>query len=465
MPVISKEDLAFLSLSAASRAIANGSVSSAHLVEQALRRIARYDGAIRSFIEVRGEAAAEAEEADRLIRDGRRMGPLHGIPVAVKDLFETRGRSATFGAPHFSGRAGTDAAVIRRLGDAGAIIIGYNNLDEFAFGSFNANEHYGQAANPWDMVRTPGGSSGGSAAAVAAGFACAAIGTDTGVSIRQPAAYCNLVGLKPTFGLVDATGAEPFSTSLDHIGPITRTVEDSALMLSIMMGSNHGMSADGAVVSNEIDQHTRNLKGVRVGVPSDYFLDRSDPVIEALFRAAVGVLQTSEAEIGSFHFAHWEELNAVAAIICRAEAAAFHRRAFKERPSTFGSSMRDFLTDAMKIEARDYAEALERKARLTTLYEETVGEFDVIATPTSPQLPAPIAEGPALHQALRWRCTGPFATVGVPAVSIPCGFSADGLPVGLQLVGRRWRDIDLLGIAAVYEANTTWHLRTPPYPA
>ena len=229
---------AALGLSEAAARVRTGLVSPEALVDEALARIQRHDGAIKAFIRVFAETARrQAAEMAREVRDGALRGPLHGVPIAVKDLFATAEGATTFGSPHFVKPLDcAEATAVARLRASGAIILGKTNLDEFAFGSTNANPHFGQTRNPWNLAYHPGGSSGGSAAAVAAGFSCAALGTDTGVSIRQPAACCGIVGLKPTLGLASRRGATPLSSSLDHVGPMTRSVADAALMLTVIAG-------------------------------------------------------------------------------------------------------------------------------------------------------------------------------------------------------------------------------------
>ncbi|MBJ3778091.1 amidase [Acuticoccus mangrovi] len=450
-------DAPFLSLTAARAALEAGALDPERLVEECLARIEAYEPAINAFIAVRAEGARrDARRAARERRSGDPVGALHGLPIAIKDLFTTRERATTFGSPHFiKGPAGADAAVVERLEAAGAIIIGYTNLDEFAFGSFNANPHFGQVHNPWALDRHAGGSSGGSAAAVAAGFALAAIGTDTGVSIRQPAAVTGLVGLKPTFGLVSRYGAMPLSETLDHVGPMTRTVGDAALLLSVLGGLDARDPASRAPAGWQAGFAPRSsLDGVRVGVPRHFFFDGCEAEVRAAFDAAIEVLGALGARVDPIELAGMEALNGAQSVIAQAEAAAFHAEAHAARPETFGPSVRDFIARGGRHGPAEIARAHADIERITAELAPVFASVDVIATPTTPHRASPIADGPEPGDALRWRYTGPFTALGWPAVSVPCGVSSDGLPVGIQLVGERFADMALLSVAAAYEAAT-----------
>ena len=458
-------ELAFASIAELAPRLAAGELSPVEVTEAVLTRIEQENGRLNAYITVMTDSARHAARAaEAAIMAGHYLGPLHGIPVAVKDLFATRGVRTTFGSPLFAEWIpDDDAAAVERLKRAGAVILGKTNLHELAFGTTSANPHYGAVRNPWDTRCHPGGSSGGSAAAVAAGLAHGALGSDTGASIRQPAACCGIVGLKPTYGLVSKYGALPLSWSMDHVGPMTRTVTDAALMLQALAGYD---ARDASSVRRPIPDYAAGLrdelKGFRVGVARDYFFADCDPEVVAAVEAAFHVLHDLGAEVRDLVLPDMPAARAAGTVILFTEAAAYHAAALRQRPQAFSEEVRALLEMGQFYTGVQYVQAQRLRRRLTTETLQALRSVDVIVMPTSPLPATPITPDPPGHAALRPRNTLPFDLISLPAISVPCGFTGSGLPVGLQIVGKAFDEARVLQVAYAYEQATPWHQQRPP---
>ena len=456
-------DLAYASITELAPRLAAGEISPVDLVEVALARIEQYDD-LNAFITVTGDAARKnARSAELEIRRGAYRGPLHGIPIAVKDLFATHGERTTFGSPLFSQWVPDyDATVVTRLRQAGAIIVGKTNLDELAFGSTTSNRHFGATRNPWNRSYHAGGSSGGSAVAVASGQAVGALGSDTGVSIRQPAASCGIVGLKPTFGLVSKFGALPLSWSLDHVGPMARTVGDTATMLQVLAGfDERDPSSARSDPQDYVSSLDGDVRGSRIGVARPFFFDDCDAEVVAAVEAALRVFDDMGAVVEEIALPDMDAAIASASVMTGAEAAAYHAGNLRERPDAYGPEVKAWLETGVLYSAVDYLQAQRLRHRLIRETNRLLAGFDAIVMPTSPVPPTPLDDEPPGHGMLRWRNTGPFIILSLPAISIPCGFTSGGLPIGLQIVGHMFNEAGLLRLARAFERATTWHTRRP----
>ncbi len=458
-------DLAFASIAELAPRLAGKELSPIELTEAMLARIAQHDQHLNTYITVTEEQALDAARAaERAIMSGDYIGPLHGIPIAIKDLFATRDVRTTFGSRLFADWVPDyDAAAVERLRRAGAIMLGKTNMHELAYGTTSANTHYGPVHNPWNLACHPGGSSGGSAAAVAAGLAFAALGSDTGASIRQPAACCGIVGLKPTFGRVSKFGALPLAWSMDHVGPMTRTVRDAALMLQILAGYD---PRDPGCVRRSVPDYSaalrKDIRGVSVGIARELFFEDCDPQIGAAVEGAARVLGDLGATVQDIELPDMRAAVCAGALIIAAEGAAYHAEDLRERPQDFGDEVRASFELGSFYSAVQYVQAQRLRRYLTAETERALASFDVIIMPTSPVLPTVIGENPPGHVALRSRNTLPFDFISLPAVSVPCGYTSDGLPVGLQIVGKAFDESGVLRLAHAYEHATSWHTKHPP---
>ncbi len=464
---MSGAELTQLSLARAGEMIRRRELSPLELTEACLERIDRVDAALNAFITVtRKEALEEARRAAQEIARGRYRGPLHGVPVALKDMFATKGVRTTAGSRIMADRVpGEDAEATARLRAAGAVVLGKLNLHEFAFGATGVNPHYGPARNPWDTSRIAGGSSSGSAVAVASGECFAALGTDTGGSVRIPAALCGIVGFKPTYGRVSRWGVVPLSSSLDHVGPLTRTVEDAAIVLAAIAGRD---PKDDSSLDEPVPDYRRELRrdrgldGTRVGLPRRPFFEDADGEVLAAVQEALRVLAELGAEVEEVSLPHISEMPAAARDIMLPEAFAYHQAWLEERPQDYGDDVRQRLEMGRASSAASYEQAQRLRERI--VQEWRTGLFrkiDILATPTT-AIPAPPIEASDLRTTMALvRLTNPFNVAGLPAVSVPCGFTRAGLPVGLQLVGRWFEEGAVLRVARAYEQATRWHRRLP----
>jgi aspartyl-tRNA(Asn)/glutamyl-tRNA(Gln) amidotransferase subunit A len=457
-------DVALLPLHAASALIHSRRASSVDLVRACLDRVARHDRDLGAFITLTSDSALdEARRADSDLANGVDRGPLHGIPVALKDLYDTAGVRTTGGSRIFADRVPEhDGAVVERLRAAGAVFLGKLNLHEWALGVTNQNPHFGPACNPWDTTRIPGGSSGGSAIAVASGFCYASPGSDTGGSIRIPAALCGVTGLKPTYGRVSLRGVIPLAWTLDHAGPLARTVLDLALALGAIAGHDPLDPVSAEVATEDwaaaIDD---GAQGVRVLVPTNYFFDEIDAEVDAAVRAAARVFTTLGASVTEAELPRTELLVAQRAILLT-DAAAYHREHLRERAADIGVDVLTRLRAGQTFTGMDYARARRDRDELRREWLGVFGSYDVILSPTT-LIPAPPRDGQdAVAAAQRLTAnTLPFNLTGLPAISLPCGFTQAGLPIGLQLAAGPWRERLLLRVARAYESATEWHERLP----
>lgn len=463
-------------------------LSSVELTEAYLERIAAVDDRVRSFVTVtRNTALEQATDADRRIASGE-AGPLLGVPMALKDLLSTAGIVTTCGSRILQGyHPPYDATVYARLRDVGAVLLGKLNMDEFAMGSSTENSALGITANPWDLATVPGGSSGGSAAAVAAGEAAFTLGSDTGGSVRQPASLCGVVGLKPTYGRVSRFGLIAFASSLDQIGPLTRTVEDAALVLSVIAGQDPLDSTSAPVdVPGYLALLGEDLRGLRIGVPAEYFVEGTEPGVEAAVREGIAQLERLGAELVDVSLPSTGYALSTYYIIAPAEVSSNLSRYdgvkygyrstdgedlietyLSTRDQGFGAEVKRRIMVGTYALSSGYYDAYYLKAqKVRTLikaeFDAAFERCDVIASPTSPSVAFKIGSRTAdpLAMYLSDVFTIPASMAGIPAVSVPCGFS-DGLPVGMQLIGRAFDEATILRAAHAYERSTEWHTRRP----
>ncbi len=448
-----------------SRQLRDRSISPVELTRDCLTRIDKLNPKLNAFITVLADSAlADARQAEQDIQRGKYRGPLHGIPVGLKDIIDTAGTRTTAASALFKDRIPTeDAEVVRRLRAAGAIILGKQNLHEFAYGGSSMISFFGEIHNPWDVSRITGGSSGGSAASVAAGLGFAAVGTDTAGSIRLPAAYCGVVGLKPTYGRVSARGVIPLAWSYDHVGPIANSVYDAAAMLQVLAGYDAG---DPASVDTPVPDFTAALSQfpdrLRIGVPRAFFFDDLHPEVAATIEKAIQIFRDLHAEI------HEVKLEvSTDRTLSSAESYAYHEEFVARSPELYQPATLARIQAGAKTSA---AAALRARRDLDAArhsIRKVFDEGDVLLTPSVPIPPLAIADLKAHPENMRpaellmLRNTRPFNVWGIPTISIPCGFTSDNLPIGLQLAAAPWREELLLQVAHAYEQATDWHTRTP----
>lgn len=434
------EDLAFLPIAELGRRYREGTASPVAVTQLLLDRIAEHDPVLNSFITVLAdESLAAAEAASRELKAGHDRGPLHGVPIAIKDLIEMAGAPTTFASRAGSPRPGAaDAPLLRNLKEAGAVIIGKTNLLEYAYGAVHPD--FGQTNNPWDPKRTSGGSSGGSAAAVGAGLSFAAVGTDTGGSIRIPAAYCGVAGLKPTYGLVDLSGVMALSPSLDHAGPLARNCADAALLLDGMTGMPEVLPA--------IDFHN-----LRIGLPHHPGAERfMEAPIQALFDRAIALLREAGANVRPIEIAELDRANDAVVKIIEPEASLIHRDLLRDEAHNFSAITRSQIEAGFTLPAIDYLDALALQERLRANFQKVFESVDVLLSPPVPWV-AP-AEDPPIggeNGAGEMMFSGVHNLVGLPALSLPSGLTAEGLPGGVQVVTRWNADHQALAIGAAIE--------------
>jgi len=466
----------------------NKEVSSLEATESVLSRIAAVEPRVRAYLKVTAdEARAAAKEADAALArgDGR---PLLGVPVGVKDIILTSGVETTAASKILKGFIPTyDATVVQKLKAAGAVIIGKLNLDEFAMGSSTENSAYQVTHNPWDLERIPGGSSGGSAAAVAAGLCAGALGTDTGGSIRQPASCCGVVGIKPTYGRVSRYGVIAFASSLDQVGPIARDVRDAAIMLGVIAGHD---PQDSTSVPQDVPDYTaaigREVKGMKIGMPREYFAAGLDPEVEAAVKTALTKLEDMGCVVEEVSLPHAEYCVAAYYIIAPAEASSnlarydgvrYGLRApdggligtyKKTRDQGFGPEVkRRILIGTYTLSAGYYDAYYLKACRVRTLikqdYDRAFEKFDALVAPAMPMPPFKLGEksddpmAMYLSDILTLSCN----LAGLPGMSIPCGFTASGLPIGMQIFAKHFHEESIFTLAHAYERETEWHKRRP----
>ncbi len=489
-PASTGANLAYLPLVEVARRLAAGTLSPVDLVEAAIARAEALNPRLNAFIAIEADGArAAARESAARLRAGRPRGPLEGVPLAVKDVFWRAGRPMTAGARRpVVEVASEDATAVARLEAAGAVLLGPLGLHEFAYGITSANPHHGLVRNPWALDHHPGGSSGGSAAALSAGLVYGALGTDTGGSIRIPAALCGVVGLKPTYGRVSRHGVYPLAWSLDHVGPMARTVADAALLLGVIAGPDpRDPTASRRPVPDYqaalVPAGPAALKGLRVGVPGGFFFDRAEPEVARLARGAIERLEQLGAAVRAVSLPHAEAAVPAGLLVLLAEAASVHAARLAIDAASYGADVRARLEQGRLVLAVDYLAAQRTRALVRQEMVDALREVDCLVTPTTPVPAGPIDEAAAgpgdIHRRAMTHFTRPFNLTGLPALSLPCGFvraaAADGsgsdvylsagagayLPVGLQLVGRPFDEATLLTLAAPLEAELGLAARRP----
>ncbi|HEY2991913.1 MAG TPA: amidase [Methylomirabilota bacterium] len=466
-------DLFWASMTELARLVATKAVSPVELVRVHLDRIAAHDAALRSYITIcADEALAAAREAEAALMAGRPLGPLHGVPYALKDLYDTAGIKTTGGSKILGDRVpNADATAGRRLAEAGAILLGKLNMVEFAYGPEGFNPHYGDARNPWDRAthRLTGGSSSGSGAAVAAGLAPGALGSDTGGSIRIPASLCGITGLKPTYGRVSRSGVLPLAWSMDHVGPMTRTAADAALMLTAMAGYDPADSSTSVLpVPDYRAALTGDVKGLRVGLLRGFFLDGATPEVRSAVEAAGRTLAAAGAVVDEVSLTQMMNTAPAAFAIVGSEALAYHADTLRARAGDYDREVARRLKMAAFITGRHYVRAQQVRGLIRADVDTALARRDVLLAPSTP-MPAPavderqvtLGDGPSLVRPALIRFTQPFNLSGHPACSVPCGFSGGGLPIGMQIVGRPFDEATVLRAADAFQRLTDFHARHP----
>lgn len=458
------EDLSSLTLTAASLRMRAGSVTPTRLVEACLSRIQIYNPKLNAFITVLAEQArAQARQLEAEQKAGKLRSPLHGIPIALKDNIDTAGIRTTAASAVFDDRVPKeDAFVTQRLKTAGAIIVGKTNLHEFAMGGTSATSYFGPVRNPWALDRTTGGSSGGSAAAVITDLCFGALGTDTGGSIRTPASYCGVVGLKPTYGLVSIAGIIPLTLSLDHCGPLARSVEDAALLLNELAGYNKlDIASVMHAKEDYVEQMTHPVAGLRLGIPRAPFFDWLDPDIAKVVEDAIAILSKLTKST------HDVTLPSVSDIVLLAETYAYHEEYFLKTPNRYMLPTRHSLQTASSAKVGEYVRSRWKLELLRRTIDDSFSDFDLVVLPTRRHTPRTVEaaikredddkpKNPELEN------TGAFDYYGIPAISIPCGFTSDNLPIGLMIAGPHFSEGKVLALARAYQQATNWHTRQPP---
>jgi aspartyl-tRNA(Asn)/glutamyl-tRNA(Gln) amidotransferase subunit A len=457
-----------LSLTEASRALRDGTLTSTELVKACLEKIGALNPKLNAYITVlKDQSLAQAARLDAELKKGHTRGPLHGIPVALKDNIDTAGIRTTAGSAVYDDRVPAEnATVVTRLLNAGAILIGKTNLHEFAFGGTSATSYFGPVRNPWNLQYTSGGSSGGSAAALAGGLCLGALGTDTGGSIRTPASYCGVVGFKPTYGLVPIRGIIPLAPSLDHCGPMARTIEDTALLLKVIAGyDEQDLTSVQHPPSDYLAELQQSVTGFRIGIPRAPFFDLLDPDIAQAVDEALRVLSKLSKSQADMSLPPTNDLDTDA--IINAEELAFHEETFKRTPGSYMLQEQHILKGAQSTTAAEYVRSRFKLTELRRTVDNAFQNFDVVVLPTRRHAPRIIESALKREEGEKPSNpendnTPPFDAYGIPALSLPCGLSSSGIPIGLMLAGPRFSEGKVLALARAYQNATDWHRRTPP---
>jgi aspartyl-tRNA(Asn)/glutamyl-tRNA(Gln) amidotransferase subunit A len=463
-----------LTLEDVSQLLRRKKISPIELTRECLERIERYNEKLNAFISITADSAlAEAQAAETEIQRGNWRGPLHGVPIALKDNVDTAGVRTTAASALFKDRVPTeDATVVQRLKAAGAVFLGKQNLHEFAYGGSSVVSYFGPVRNPWEPAYSSGGSSGGSAVAAAARLCYAAIGTDTGGSIRQPASYCGIVGLKPSYGLVSTFGVTPLSWSLDHVGPITRTVKDAAFVLQAIAGLDE---RDTASIDTRVPDYTATIadptNALRLGIPRDYFYEELDPEIAAAIETALSVfknLSASQRDIPPLAtdatYSSWTKPYSA---VFTAEAYSYHKDYIGEHPELYQAATLKRLRAGTEVSAAKYIHSRREIEHIRRSILNVFENVDAMITPTVRIPPFTIGELQADIDTVRTKelamlhNTRPLNLTGLPTISVPCGFTSNGLPIGLQITGRPGDETTILRLAYAFEQATGWHKRDP----
>lgn len=465
-----REALCDLPLLVIAECIRTRQISPVEVTDAVLERIAALNGALNAIITLLAEEARrEARQAEHEILAGTYRGPLHGVPITVKDLFATAGIRTTAGSRVLADNVpDDDATVVERLRAAGAVLAGKTNMLEFAYAAVHAD--YGPSPNPWDLSRSSSGSSSGSAVAVAAGMGYGSIGSDTGGSIRLPAAWCGIVGLKPTYGRVSRHGGIPVSWSADHFGPMTRTVGDCAALLGAIAGHDPRDPTSGRMpIPDYLAGSERGIAGMRIGVAGAYLRQNVAPAVQAITERALATLEDLGATLVEVDLPPPDGAVAALLAILMPEATAWHLPWLRSRPEDYSPAVRERLELGAVTPAVSYIQAQQARRQITDAFLAAMEQVDLLVTPTGPTAATPLegdlvtgdeADPEVLAALITF--TGPFNLTGLPAISVPCGFADSGLPVGMQLVARPWSEQTLLTAARAYERATAWHTRRPP---
>jgi aspartyl-tRNA(Asn)/glutamyl-tRNA(Gln) amidotransferase subunit A len=466
------DELCFLSIAQLAEQIYKRELSAVEVAQAYLNRIQALDPKLNSYLTVTAERALqEAKAAESQILKGNYLGPLHGVPLAHKDIVATKGVKTTCASKVLKDNVPDyDATTIERLHAAGSVLLGKLNMNEFA--TISPSVYFGRVNNPWNLNHNPGGSSSGSGAAVAAGLCAGSLGTDTGGSIRIPAAFCGIVGLKATHGRVSLHGVTPLAWSLDHIGPLTRTVRDAALMLQAVAGYDpRDLGSSEAPVSNYTEKLTGDIKGFTLGVPKSFFPDYTDPVVKHAFDAAIQVLAGLGARIEEVTLPPLEHVwTQLALPILNGEANAWHEPYLQQQAEDYGPSVRKFLEQGKSTLASDYVKAQRARAQFRRDMLAVCANIDALLTPGA-LLPPPLHDARSatisgkeisLISALI-SATCPFNLTGQPALTVPCGFTTSGLPLALQIVGKRFDEVTVLQVGHAYEVQMEWRKRRPVF--
>lgn len=464
-------DIADLSLGAAAAAVSSGDVSPVDLVEACLARIDSVRD-LHAYIAVYAEQSLQvAKAAESMLCAGHRLGPLHGIPIAVKDNIAVAGHVTTAGSKILSDwRPEEDATVTARLKSAGAILIGKTNMHEFAWGGTSANPHYGAVRNPWNPERFPAGSSGGSGVAVAARTCYGALGTDTGGSIRLPSAINGIVGLRPTIGRVSNAGVIPLAWSMDTVGPMARTAEDCAVMFNALAGHDPRDAGSARVPTEDYTTDlTRGVEGLRIGIIPDYFFAHLQKPVHEAVTEALRAFESAGAQVLEVQATHVHGNISAQLTVESAEPSAYHQRWLRERPEDYGEDVRLLLEVGEMLLATHYIQAQRYRTLLRSEFLDAFKSVDVLICPTLPftatavgETMVEIQEGASEDMlAAIMQFTGVPSLTGLPSLNVPCGFDKDGLPIGMQVIGRPFDEATLLRVGAAYQRSTDFHLRAP----
>ena len=466
-----KADMTFGTISSLAPLIRAGKVSPVALAEAAIGRATRLNPKLNAYLDLFEDSALHsAREAEREIKAGHYRGPLHGIPIGLKDLVDVAGTVTTGGTIILKDNvAKHDATVTRRLREAGAVITGKLAMVEFAMGATGLNPHYGNTPNPWNTERVPCGSSSGSGSAVASGLVFGALGSDTGGSIRMPAAVCGIVGLKPTYGRISRHGVLDLSWSCDHVGPMTRTVADCALMMNALAGYD---AADPASSREPVPDFTaglgRGLDGLTIGVPEHYFFDDVDPQVESAVREAIALMERNGARVAAVSMPWANVGRSINMRVVMPEAIAVHERWIGERPQDYSAEVRGRLMADITTPAIEYIRAQRARRWFCAQMADAMRGVDVLITPTVPTQTPTIAActpPPGKNEAkdgLRLAIfTGVFNTTGQPSMSVNCGFTKDGMPIGMMITGKPFDEVNVLRVGDAYQSLTKWHTRHP----
>ncbi len=462
---------ALMSLVAVANAIAEKRLSSHEVTRSCLHRIAQWQPRLNAFMSIEAEAALKAaDEADTALAKGNYRGALHGVPLAHKDMYYEAGKVVTCGSKiRRDFVAKTTATAVQRLKDAGSIRLGSLQMVEFAYGPTGHNFHYGAVHNPWAFGHITGGSSSGSGSAVAARLTFAALGSDTGGSIRMPAHFCGVTGLKTTYGRISRAGAMPLSQSLDTVGPLARTAEDCALLLGLMAGADpEDPTAATLPVPDYMAATTGSIKGVRIGVPSAFYVDDLDADVARILDDTISVLKREGASIVQVELPDQRQLTAASQLVVAVEAAAFHKRWLIERPQDYGPQVLMRLQNGLAIPGVSYLEAMRWRGPALAAHTAATADVDAVIAPAVPVAAPTIAEsdvgnGPDAESVIQrlTRFTRPVNYLGLPSLAVPAGFTPKGLPVAVQLIGRSFDEATLLRIGAAFQRATDFHERVP----